>query len=400
MATRTTTFVAGGDSLEQVQARRAEVLEQLNRLVGSSLFRNSRHYPKLLRYVVEQSLDGHGAQLKERALGIEVFGRDPGYDTNLDPVVRTSACEVRKRIAQYYHDPAREGEIRIDLPSGSYQPEFHFPVAAAVVEEAAPAEVVKPAAPAEMKPGWSRWEWLPRVRTLAMAAGVVVLLVVLFTGSRTAARSAVDVFWAPVWGGADTVLVCVGGQHGGAEAAVAPDLLHFADAMTMGRLFSVLHAHGRGYDARLASAVSLSDLRRGPAVLISAFNNPWTMRLKQGLRFTFEREGERVSIHDRQHPEAGWSVTRGVPDDQLTQDFAIVSRVTDSITERTVVTLAGLTRFGTVAAGEFVSEERYLSQLSSHAGAGWERRNVQVVLGTEGVNGVAGPPRVLAGWDW
>jgi hypothetical protein len=106
-----------------------------------------------------------------------------------------------------------------------------------------------------------------------------------------------------------------------------------------------------------------------------------------------------MSIHDRQHPDAGWSVLR-VPDEQLTRDYAIVSRVNDSITERTVVTVAGLTRFGTVAAGEFVSEERYLSQLASMAPVGWERRNVQVVLGTEVVNGVAGPPRVLAEWVW
>ena len=59
-----------------------------------------------------------------------VFGRDPDYDTNLDPVVRTSACEVRKRIAQYYLEPGHESEIRIEMHSGSYVPDFRFPAAA------------------------------------------------------------------------------------------------------------------------------------------------------------------------------------------------------------------------------------------------------------------------------
>ncbi len=55
-------------------------------------------------------LDGHPGELKERTLGIEEFGVDPDYDTNLDPVVRTTAAEIRKRLAQYYLDPSHEAE--------------------------------------------------------------------------------------------------------------------------------------------------------------------------------------------------------------------------------------------------------------------------------------------------
>src|ERR1019366_3562142 len=70
--------------------------------------------------------EGRGGCLKERALGAEVFSRDPDYDTNADPVVRTTASEVRKRIAQYYHEPGHESDIRIELTSGSYTPEFRY----------------------------------------------------------------------------------------------------------------------------------------------------------------------------------------------------------------------------------------------------------------------------------
>ena len=80
-----------------------------------------------LRHVVERTLQGQTSDLKERTLGIDVFGRSPDYDPAADPVVRVSAGEIRKRIAQYYHEPGHETEIRIDLPLGSYLPEFHFP---------------------------------------------------------------------------------------------------------------------------------------------------------------------------------------------------------------------------------------------------------------------------------
>ncbi len=76
---------------------------------------------------MEHTLAGRSAELKERLLGIEVFRRAPDYDTNTDPVVRVTAAEVRKRIAQYYQEPGHAHEIRIDVPTGSYVPHFSRP---------------------------------------------------------------------------------------------------------------------------------------------------------------------------------------------------------------------------------------------------------------------------------
>ena len=111
---------------------RKSVRQQLERVLASPLFRNSKRYPALLRFVVEQSLDGNEDQLKERLLGIHVFHRQPDYDTNQDTIVRLTAAEVRKRIAQYYQQPEHKGELRIHLNSGSYVPHF------TPVEELAP----------------------------------------------------------------------------------------------------------------------------------------------------------------------------------------------------------------------------------------------------------------------
>ncbi len=105
----------------------ALIREQLNRLLTHSLFSHSKRYPVFLAYTVEQTLLGNAANLKERTIGAEAFGRRPDYDVNQDPVVRTSAAEVRKRLIQYYYDSAHAGELVIELSAGSYVPAFRVP---------------------------------------------------------------------------------------------------------------------------------------------------------------------------------------------------------------------------------------------------------------------------------
>lgn len=102
----------------------AAVRAQLERLLVHPLFANSKRYPALLAYVAEQTLLGNASELKERSIGIEVFGRSPSYDANADPIVRITAGEVRKRLSQYYYDASHEGELVVELPIGSYVPVF------------------------------------------------------------------------------------------------------------------------------------------------------------------------------------------------------------------------------------------------------------------------------------
>src|SRR5438270_13640427 len=104
------------------------IRRELDRLLTSHQLRNSKRCQALLKHVVEAYLEGTPDKVKERSIGIEVFGRDPGYDTNQDSVVRTAAAEVRKRLAQYYLEPGHEHEIRFLLEPGSYMPEFRAPV--------------------------------------------------------------------------------------------------------------------------------------------------------------------------------------------------------------------------------------------------------------------------------
>src|SRR5580692_3374472 len=101
---------------------------QLDLLVRDEVFRSSKRSVAFLKYVVEQTLNGAADQLKERTIGVEVFERDPSYDTNVDHIVRTAATELRKRLATYYVDEKHRSELRMWLVPGSYVPRFALPV--------------------------------------------------------------------------------------------------------------------------------------------------------------------------------------------------------------------------------------------------------------------------------
>ena len=102
------------------------VREQVKRVIADPLFRNSKRYSDLLNFIADRSLEGRVDDLKERIIGIEVFGRSADYDTSHDTTVRVAANQVRKRLALYYGEPGREQELRIDVRSGSYLAEFRL----------------------------------------------------------------------------------------------------------------------------------------------------------------------------------------------------------------------------------------------------------------------------------
>ena len=124
-----TIATASGSSALRIETDEARlmILEQLERLLESHLFRNSKRYPNMLRHIVERTLAGQSEEIKERSLGVVVFGRSPDYDCSSDPVVRMSAAEIRKRLAQYYMEEGADAALRIELQRGAYLPLFRYP---------------------------------------------------------------------------------------------------------------------------------------------------------------------------------------------------------------------------------------------------------------------------------
>ena len=98
---------------------REQVLQARDRVLASPVFQPSKRACDLFRYVVGCALTGRADELKERVIGHQVFGREPGYDTGSDAVVRVVANDVRKRL-QAYREQNPQDPVVFELPVGSY----------------------------------------------------------------------------------------------------------------------------------------------------------------------------------------------------------------------------------------------------------------------------------------
>ena len=129
------------------------VREQLQRTMASDAFRGSKRSREFLSHIVESTLSGESDLLKERLIGVHLYGKDGAYDTSSDSAVRVRANEVRRRLLQYAEQFGRDEHYRILLPSGSYVPEFRPTVRRAPLKQLALPKGIQPGAPPLHK-GW------------------------------------------------------------------------------------------------------------------------------------------------------------------------------------------------------------------------------------------------------
>ena len=403
------------------EVSRETALVQLSKILDSLQFRSSKRCSIFLRHVVEHAAENHTESLKERSLGVEVFGRDPNYDTNQDPVVRSTAGEVRKRLAQYYLESGHRDEIRISLPPGSYNPEIHPSPERTLPAIAAPVEPVR-----------RRW-WILASGAAGIAVAAAVAVAVFTPMLR---RTDLDRFWAPLVEASSPAVVCVGqpkaykfesetrrevetwieksakGENPtGARSIPFSEVrpvwdryIAMVDAQAMLPLCQLLTRKGKKVEIRGGRVSSLADLRGKPCIFIGAFNNEWTMRLTSELRFYYELVpgSDAMIIRDRQDANwKEWAGTRTWPAPaDLSSDYAIVSRTYNPTIEQTVVSVAGASGYGTYAAGEFLANEEYFAAAVRDAPRDWYRKNIEVVLSVKVISGTPGPPKVLAAHFW
>lgn len=390
---------------------RSIIREQLELLLESHLFRNSKRYPNMLRHIVERTLAGRSEEIKERSLGVVVFGRPPDYDCSADPVVRMSAAEIRKRLGQYYSEPRHRDQLRIELPVGSYIPEFHWPEgnspAAVAVEPSAP-RIEPEFFPAEPEASHSR---RPSRRWTAVGAAVALAAAAIATYVMWP-ESALDSFWRPVLVDPQPVLLCAArspwspsqplatAQQDSSRAGIA-----WADVVTLTRLALQVQSRKHPIELRREDRATFAELQQGSTILVGAFNDNWTMRLSDIGRYGFEHEGTKYWIVDRQNQGARqWGIDLDLRNSQgkldLHEDFAIISRVFNQRTGKMLVTVGGLYGFGTQAAGRFLTDASYLKKFKANLKGGWESKNLQLVIRTEVIDGTPGPPELIASWVW
>lgn len=393
-------------SPQSAEIDQAAIRDQLDRILASTVFRNSKRYSGLLKHVVERALDGRPEDLKERTIGVDVFGRAADYDTNTDHVVRSVAGEVRRRLAQYYMEDGRDSEVRIDLLAGSYVPQFRF-----AVEKPALAPETLLVMPQVSAAGTSAFN----KRSVFVAGSILAFAMVFALGARFAIpASAFDQFWTPLFASPNAALLCAGGGGTAQTTSADPEQtvrefesqpsrrMHTSDALALAGLAGLLQANGKPYRIlNRSGTTSFQDLQSGPFVLIGGMNNEWTLRLTKALRFSFERMPNGARVMDTQNPSnTSWAFDFTVPISQLSRDYAIVSRVRDPKTEQTAVIVAGIGSWGTQAASEFVSKPEHLKKIEAYAPRHWETKNLQVVIATDIIRASSGPPIIVATHFW
>jgi TolB-like protein/tetratricopeptide (TPR) repeat protein len=101
-----------------------EIREHLKRVLASPEFASAPRLARFLAFVVETALSGKGEQIKESLIAVEVYGRRPDYNPQIDSTVRVEAGRLRARLRRYYESGDRSEAVRIELPKGTYVPVF------------------------------------------------------------------------------------------------------------------------------------------------------------------------------------------------------------------------------------------------------------------------------------
>jgi serine/threonine-protein kinase len=101
-----------------------QVRAALDRVLAAPEFVNASRLTRFLRFAVEKTLAGAGAELKEYLLGVEVFDRGQDFDPRLDPIVRVEARRLRAKLEEYYAGGGQGDAVRIVFRKGSYAPTF------------------------------------------------------------------------------------------------------------------------------------------------------------------------------------------------------------------------------------------------------------------------------------
>lgn len=421
-----------GSQDKQTDKSRHEVFRALQLILKSPSFRNSERCKQFLKYVVENSIERRSEFLKERSIGIEVFGLPADYGTGDNPIVRVQAGEVRKRLQQYYDASETIPPVQIELPTGSYTPHFRFAKEAKLVAEPSPLSTV-PEVGAVKKISFNR---TLIVAILVFASLSAFTAFYMYSTQRVASN--LDKFWNPAYSAKAPILICFaqpivyvpgdtlfqryqaknpdafqnftdrttkplplrpGEEIAWGDMKLSPDLgLAAGDVYAAQRITAFLEENHKRTQARIGNDYTFEDLRNSPSVLIGAVDNRWAIQLTSKLRFAF-LESEPAGIVEQIPAGRQWHNAFG-EDGRLLRDHAIVARLLDSQTGQFTVIVAGVWASGTEAGAEFVTDNVALSQVLKTAPPGWEKKNLEIVLETDVTDLISSPPRVVAAYFW
>lgn len=424
----------------EVAPHAAALRAHLILVLASPAFKGSKRSQEFLRYIVEHSLAGQFDQLKERTLGMELFGRPATYDTGEDSIVRVSASDVRRRLLQYYSEAGSDSEFRIELPSGSYIPEFRH--RGATGEPLGPIPASPIAAPAPKAVAGARVPWrrvLPYGMAAVFLAGCLLLWFQnqsLRQGAAGGAHSPARILpWSAIFEKDSRTRVIVSDTAFGAiqdltgvriplpdyanrkyppenanpDVAQAVRLLlrrqftAVPDVDIAVRVSELAQASGNRISVGSARTLQIQDFKTDDNFILlgSVATNPWSALFDSQMDFVVEYDAAlKKTVCRNRHPRAGEEesyIPTAVSFD--TGDaYAVVALLTNPGQAGHILLLAGTSGEATEMAGKFVTNLEDLSQALKRAGINptGPVRNFQALLRLKAMAGSARDYEVLA----
>jgi hypothetical protein len=455
-------------SLDPIDAREAQILkiseskrdlaaflQHLKEIVEGPAFKGSHRSAQFLTYIVEQSVAGKFDSLKERLIGVELFGRDPSYDTGEDAIVRVTASDVRKRLLQHYGKNGTSCQFRLNLPSGSYIPEIlheeHHGVATSDktrldhsvdIDAHSPSTSIQQPSDSHSSPDLhlvTSPVQTPRKRYWLLLGLVLVALNIAFWGIfRSSARGTKTpdpiLPWSALFSSShlthlitsDPNIVVIqeitGNRLTVADYAnhqyilepnrLTPEEIRLChtilwgddsaaavDPPITGSIAALAQLNSKRIDVRAARGIQLADLKTDDNFIFlgSPRSNPWSALFSSELdfRFVFDQATKQEIIQNA-HPRRG-ELSAYVPTAlgwATGRSFAIVGFVQNLDQNGQVLVLAGANGEGTQAAGRLVTDPGRLSSALHECGIqpGGRLKHFEILLS---LNMMAGSPTTV-----
>ena len=415
----------------------------MQQILSSTPFRTSRQCQELLRYIVERSIEGDDASLRERIIGVTVFRRQPSYDTSQDPVVRNRAADVRKRLAQYYQTQEASGaRLRIELQPGSYRAHFrqeNHELAAAYSDQLLPQTssfsrsgqgAIRVPGPDWMTPETAKPDAAAlepviagsqehRSRTIFNRMKLLlllspILLVIAWAGFgifRSMWPTPQRRFWAPFREARQPVLLYLGSNA--AYIFSEEYLAHYRTAHNMPNTGPEFFVDLPSSDSVRSSDllpvrntfVTTGDLAAAVQLttMLTNWKQAFVLRSGNDLAFGDLRNRPSVMIGGFNNPwtleltsDLPYRLSQGtrieqrdhpergwlwsVPSNKSNDDYALIARIRHSKTGGPLIIVAGIGENGTQGAAEFLADPDRMRDLLRSAPRGWENKDMEIVL--------------------
>jgi hypothetical protein len=374
---------------------RDAALNQVERIVHSPVLHSSESLCKLLRYLVQKSLEQPGIALKEYQIATEVFGRSDSFDPRLDSTVRVQTGRLRSKLSEYYAAEGAGDEVIIEIPKGSYlvalshrEPPERREEPPPKPERSASAEPVRPASPEN----WWRNVALLLVGVLSLTLGA--LAYVVLRGQPAAAPrppagtlpAPLRAFWSPYLQHSEDPLVVfsnaafVGRPETGlrylkpetdSRAKVQDHYTGVGEVLAVHELDRVFFDLARPLQVKRGQLLSLDDVKNNDVIFVgSPSENLVLTEIPSTTDFVFRRapSGPRrgdLAIFDTRPRPGEQDIYFAPAEPPITEDYAIVALRNGLNASRWEMILAGTTTLGTQAAVEYVTHERSIETLES-----------------------------------